>query len=165
MAREPRERLVLELLKDDWGNGDVDDFGITPKISFGWFEEDVDQPQVTVGQPEESPVDGGQTGYSHISADGDPGQTVGGTIDVHVWSSTEDLDAQNASTSNPREFNERACEEVQRIVSANAASPTNPATGNDPVSSIAYDGRQPVPEPDRDDVFHYVAIVQYGYED
>lgn len=163
MPREAREDLVLELLKDAWNASNT--FGVTPKISFGWFREDVPQPQVTVGQPEESPVDGGETGYSHISADGNPGQTIGGTVDVHVWSTPDKLEAQGASTNNPRQYNERCCEEVQRIVGENASTPTNPSTGNEPVSSLAYDGRQPVPEPDHDDRYHYIATVQYGYED
>jgi len=163
MPREPREDLVLELLRDQWDPSNT--FGVTPDISFGWFREEASQPQVTVGQPEESPANGGETGYSHISADGDPGQTIAGTIDVHVWSTPDRLGAQNASTKNPRQYNERCCEEIQRIVGENASRPTNPDTGNQPVSFISYDGRIPVPEPDFDDRFHYTAPVAYGYED
>lgn len=162
MTREAREKLVLDLLEDEWNASNT--FGATPHISYGWFDESKTVPQVTIRQPEESPVDGGNTGYSHIGPDGDPGQTIGGTVQVHVWSSSDRLDQAGASTSNPREFNERCCEEVQRIVTANAASPTNPSTGAQPVSSIAYDGRDPVPEPDRPNVFHYRALVRYGYE-
>lgn len=162
MPREPRERLVLDLLQADWTAGNT--FGLTPKLTFGWFNEDAGNAQVTVGQPEESPIDGGNTGYSHISADGTPGQTVGGTIPVHVWSRTDDLGG--ASTDNPRQYNERCCEEIKRIVGNHAASPTNPDTGNQPVDSLAYDGREPVPEPDRTPtVFHYKATVRYGYGD
>lgn len=162
MTREPREKLVLALLQTDWTPANT--FDATPHISFGWFEDGKDVPQVTVGQPEESPVDGGQTGYSHIRVGSGPGQTIGGSIAVHVWSTTDRLDAVGASTKNPREFNERCCEEVQRIVGENASTPTNPSTGAEPVSSIAYDGREPVPEPDRPGVEHYRAEVRYGYE-
>lgn len=162
MTREAREKLVLALLQQDWTPANT--FDATPDISFGWFEEDKDRPQVTVGQPSENPVDGGRTGYSHITADGTPGQTIGGTLYVHVWSSSSRLSQANASTPNPREFNERACEEVQRIATAHAASPTNPSTGEQPVSSLAYAGREPVPEPDRPEVQHYRAELRYGYE-
>lgn len=159
--REPREDLVLQLLQADWNKSNT--FGQTPKITFGWFNEDAGNAQVTVAQPEESPIDAGDTGYSHISADGNPGQTIGGTIQVHVWSRKEDL--SGASTDNPRQYNERCCEEIKRIAGANAVSPTNPDTGNQPVDSLAYDGRVPVPEPDRPSVFHYRATVRYGYDD
>lgn len=162
MTREAREKLILQLLQDGWTPGNT--YGVTPHISFGWFDESKDVPQLTVGQPEESPTDGGTTGYSHIRVNSGPGQSIIGTLPVHVWSTYERLDSAGSSSTNPREFNERCCEEVQRIVSANAASPTNPSSGNQPVSSIAYDGREPVPEPDRPEVDHYRAEVRYNYD-
>lgn len=162
MPREPREKLVLALLQEEWTPAHT--FGLTPKITFGWFNEDVDTAQVTIRQPEESPVDGGETGYSHIRVGDGPGQTIGGTIQVHVWARESDL--EGAETQNPREFNERCCEEIQRIAGEHASQPVNPRSGNQPVGFIAYDGREPIPEPDRTPtVFHYQAIVRYGYDD
>ena len=158
--REAREKLVLALLQHDWTPANT--FDLTPKITFGWFNEDYGA-QVTVGQPEESPVDGGQTGYSHIDpGGGGPGQTLDGTIEVHVWCHPDDL--ADASTQNPREFTERCCEEIQRIATAHASTPTNPSTGAEPVSSLAYNGREAVPDPDRPSLAHYRAEVRYGYE-
>jgi len=163
MPREPREQLLLHLLRDNWDASNT--LGVTPDISFGWFRDEADQPQAAVGQPEESPLGGGETGYSHISPDGRPGQTLAGTIDIHVWSTPQRLEAQGASTNNPRQFNERCCEEIQRIISNHASRPVNPDSGNQPVDVLAYDGRAPAPEPDYDDRFHYIATAAYGYDD
>lgn len=163
MTREAREKLLLELLQAGWKKANT--FDVTPHISFGWFDESKSTPQVTIGQPEESPTGGGNTGYSHIRVGEGPGQSIIGTMPVHVWSTHERLSSAGATTSNPREFNERCCEEVKRIVRANASTPTNPSTGAEPVSSIAYDGREPVPEPDRPEVEHYATEVRYTYED
>lgn len=161
MTREPREDLVLRLLEDNWTASNT--YEQTPHLSFGWYSSDKPVPQVTVGQPEESPVDGGQTGFSGINpATGEPTKRTGGTIPVNIWSRADDL--ASATTNNPRQYNERVCEEVRRIIDGHADRPTNPSSGNQPVKYISYQGHAPVPETDEvKAVFRHRAEVSYGY--
>lgn len=159
MSREPAEKLVLDLLTEYWDSGNS--YGLTPKITYGWFNEAPDVPQVTVPQADESTANGGETGYSGIDpSTGDPTQTYSGTVTAHVWSRKDDLDT--AGTNNPRQYNGQAAEEIRRIAKDNANKPTNPKTGNTPVDTLAYLGK--TPGPDEDDVpavFHYVVTVGY----
>ena len=162
MPDESPSTLVLDILQDGWTAGNT--FGQTPDIHFGWFNEDSTVPQVTVGQPEESPVDGGTTGYNSITQDGSPGQEVDGTVEVNVWARRGDMGS--STTTNPRQYNYQATEEIQRLCEANANAPTNPDTGNQPVDHIAYLGRQPQPDTNRTPtVFRYIVPVGYGYRD
>lgn len=164
MTREPREDLVLELLKANWDATNT--FGVTPKLTFGQFDDSQNTPQVTVDQPEESPVDGGQTGYSSMKADGSgPSKTMGGSLLIHAFATAAQLKAQNADTTNPRQYNERVLEEAERILDANAVNPTNPDTGAQPVNYLTFEGRgAPSVDDDRQPpVYHYPATAGYGY--
>ena len=157
---EPPERLVLDILQVEWDN--TNSYDLTPKISFGWFDESSGIPQVTISQPDESPSDGGNTGFSGISVDG-PTQRFTGTIEVNVWCRPSDL--ENANTVNPRQYNQAAAMEIQRIIGNNNDRPENPRTGNMPVNFLSYAGKTPVPEPDDTIKMlrHYNVVVSYGY--
>lgn len=163
MAREPREELVRDLLRDQWDATNT--YGLTPSIIFGWFDDKPDgQPAVTIRQGAEGPTDGGQTGYSSIDpSGGSPNQTTVGVVQCHIWTGRDDLDG--ASTSHQRLYNQRVSEEIRRIVKANADQPTNPDTGNQPVQSIAPGESTPEAEPDKRGVFHHRRDVNYWYQD
>lgn len=164
MTREPREDLIIELLKANWTASNT--FGVTPKVSYGGYDGGLDTPQLTVGQPEESPVNGGETGFSGMHADGSgPSKETGGSLLVHAFATTAQLEAQNADTNNPRQYNERVLEEAKRIIDGNAVNPTNPDTNAQPVNYISFEGpRPPSVDDDRNPpVYHYPASIGYGY--
>lgn len=164
MPREAREVLVKDLLQDAWDQSNT--YGLTPNISFGWFDADTLVPDVAVAQASENPAGGGDTGFRGMKPDGsgDGTQYIIGTVPVHVFCRNEELDS--ASTQNARQFNAAAMDEVQRIIGNNNENPQNPSTNNRPVDSLAYDGRNPAPEPDDVPmVDHYVATVRYTYRD
>lgn len=153
-------KLLLDILQVEWEESNT--FGLTPDITFGWFDDDKDIPQLTIGQPEESPTGGGETGFSGLGVDG-PTQRIVGTIDTDAWCRPGDL--KQASTRNPRQYNSAVADEVQRILEDYNDKPTNPRTGEQPVNFLSYGGRTPVPEPDDTlkMVRHYNVIVNYGY--
>lgn len=159
MSREAPEKLVLDLLTSEWNSANT--FGLTPRITYGWFDEDGDIPQVTVPQADESVAGGGETGYSGIDpSTGEGTQHYSGEVTVHVWSRGDDL--STADTSHPRQYNSEASEEIRRIAKANDDKPKNPKTGNTPVGTLAYLGKTPAPDDDEmRTVFHYA--VRLGY--
>lgn len=171
MAREPREQLVLDLLQQNWQTDHP--FGLTPKISYGWFNEDQETTQVTIGQPDEGPIGGGETGFDGIdTTGGSPHQTRGGTVEAHCWARHGDLG--NATTSNPREYltgsaasdgtvSGGVIEEIYDIAQANAVRPVNPVTGNTPVQLLSAGTAAPAPEPDTRGLFHFVVPLNYIY--
>lgn len=161
MTRELREQLVLDLLQDAWTPANT--AGVTPNITFGWYDQKEEgTPLLTVGESEESPSGGGATGYDSMDgAGGGPEQTMDGSVPVNVWTHRGDLDS--ASTSSQREYNGLAVEEVARIVRANAVRPTNPRTGEQPVRLIGVGVAQAVPEPNEHAVYRKQIPVPYRY--
>lgn len=174
MPREPREQHVRDLLKDKWQNDHP--FGLTPKISYGWFDADQGQPQVTIRQPDEGPVDGGRTGYSGIDpTGGGPTQTISGVVEVHVWARYSDLKSSSSATTDfPRKYitgeadtstgtvSGGVLEEIYRIVRNNPTA-ANPKTGNQPMRVIAAGDATKAPEPDEEGLEHYVVPIRYVY--
>lgn len=163
MVREPREELVRDLLREYWAPSNT--YDLTPSIIFGWFDEkDEGQPYVTIGQPDEVPINGGDTGYSAIDpGGGSPHQTIDGVVQCHIWTGSDDLGG--ATTSHQRDYNSAATDEIKRIVKANANRPTNPQTGNQPVQEIAPGRSRQIEEPDKRGVFHHRRDVGYTYHD
>lgn len=163
-GREPRERLVRDLLAGNWDPANT--FGITPHITYGWFDEDKTKPQVTIREPDEGPVDGGETGYASMSGDGSgPSQSIGGDCQVHLWAREADVSGANASAGeNPRNWLSFAREQVYDVIRSNASRPTNPSTGNDPVNYISPGNAVPAHDRDRvKTVYHLVVPVNFGY--
>lgn len=161
MAREPREVLVTHLLQDGWTAGNT--YGQTPYISFGWFDDSKDRPQVTIDQAKEGPEFRGVTPFDGFAPNGsgDLSQTVTGVVQAHCWAEARKLGS--ATTDNPRQYLGDAVEEINRIIDANQVKPTNPSTGNQPVRLLAAHQATPVSEPDHSARFHYRVTVSYLY--
>lgn len=172
MTREPREQLLIDLLRDEWNTDNT--FTLQPDISYGWYDEEKGTPQVTIPQPDEGPISGGDTGYSGITPDGTgPNQTISGTLDVSCWCAFDELD--NASTEYPQEYLAGSAdrttgdvtlgvvEEIKRIVRENAVRPTNPKTSNQPVRVIAPGDGTQVEEPDTQGLFRYDIPISFVY--
>lgn len=144
---------ILNLLQNNWNNANTS-IGYDPDIHSGWHASDAGNPQVTVSNPEESPINGGTTGYAAIAADGSGGtQELDGIVNVDCWS---DRDVE--SSVNPKKLTFEFTEEIRRIVKANQTNATD-------LRLIAYGGRNFVPPGGDEDppTFHYNVPVQYGY--
>jgi len=171
MAREPRDQLVLDLLTDAWTASNT--HVLTPSIVYS-KKEDPDTPQVVVDDYDEGPSGGGTTPFSFMDGSGGgPGETVVGTVPVHVFA--RDGHLSGATTDSASVYVVGAgqsggtvdggvTDEIRRIVKANITNPTNPSTDNQPVELIAPSEFSPGPtdEPDR---VHYVGNVFYLYHD
>lgn len=168
MVRQPRDTLVRNLLREYWDPTVT--FGVTPDISFGWYDDAKDQPQVCIRSSEEGPINGGQTGYSAINATGgSPNQSIDGVINTHVFVDFGHLNG--ASTDFPRvlcvgdETNRGINGEIRSIIRDNASSPEDPYTGNRPVNVISPGEAIEVPpeDPGTEEV-HFRVSIGYGYE-
>lgn len=168
MVRQPRDTLVRNLLREYWNPSTT--FDITPDISFGWYDDGKDQPQVCIRSTDEGPTDGGETGYSAINATGGPhNQSMSGAIPVHIFADVGKLDG--ASTQFPRvlclgdETNRGLIEEVKSIIREYGSSPVDPVTGNRPVNVIAPGPAVEAPseKPGSEEV-HFQLTIEYGYE-
>lgn len=159
--RELREQLVLDLLQNKWTKANT--YDLTPKITFGWYDQKDDgTPLLAIQEAREGPAGGGRTGYDSMDPTGaGPEQTMTGTVDCHVFTHFDDLGS--ATTAHPRPYNGSVTDEVARIARVNAVNPTNPNTGNEPVREISAGQAEPVPEPDEHLLFHRKVPVAYLY--
>lgn len=145
---------VEELLADNWNAGNTS-IGYDPDIHTGWHSDDADSPQVTVTNPEESPLGGGETGFSAMDgAGGGAVQELSGTVNVDCWS---DRDVEGGV--NPKKLTYEFTEEVKRIVDANRLTATD-------LRLIAYLGRAFVPpgSEEHPPAFRYNCPINYLYE-
>ncbi len=146
------EVVVRGILRAGWDEDRTS--GEEPVIRHGWVNRTGKSPEVTVSNPEESPLAGGSTGFSGINQSGHPTQEVDGTVTVNVWA---DRDRTN---ENPRKLVFEMKNEVQRIIIANALVPTS-----DDYSHISYmGGRRMPPETDvKPPMWRWQILVGYGY--
>lgn len=171
MPREAREQFVLQLLESNWNAANT--FNETPSIIYGRDEAPA-KPYVVVGQPDESAVRGGDTGFDAINAGASaPNQTLRGTVPVACYASDRELDS--ASTSSAKVWltgsastsggavSGGAIEEVYRIVRANANRPTNPQTGNRSVNVLSAGPATPIFDADEPGTYGYRIGVSYLY--
>lgn len=78
---------IKNLIRDEWDET-IYDVGeqFVPSVHHGWVDSDGDYYEITVANPDESPVRGGETGYSGIDPTGaGPTQDIVGTVDVNCW--------------------------------------------------------------------------------
>lgn len=166
MPREPREQLVVDLLTNDWNASNT--HGLTPSVIYAEPDESPDTAYVAVEQYSEGPIGGGETGFDGIDpTGGSPHQTISGSVPVHLYA--DDTELSGASTGSAKVYltgsgsTGGAVDEVQRIIRANAVSPTNPSTSNTPVDIISPTTFNRVPEPDEPTTAHYAGEVLYLY--
>lgn len=159
---DPRQ-LVKILLEEEFNTANLVG-SFTPVYSTGWFNE-VGKPIVTVSNPEESPVNGGDTGFTYSKSDGTGGAAdVAGTVQVNCW-------AHRGHTSeNPKQVTWDLSEEVKRIAN-DTSQPANHSFTSSKVSgdNLGYlswfDRDAFVEERDDEDepLFRFRCLVGYGY--
>lgn len=162
------EVVVKELVRREWTAGNVD--GITPYVVHGWLgdgdgghENDY---RVTVSNPEESAVAGGQTGYAGIDPSGaGPVQMVGGTLAVNVWAS-RGWTGTGGTGGNPRKVAYLMKREVERVLfdhhdGTDADDADTSLDYLSPESSRRF--VEDADEPDESPLYRYQVTVAYGY--
>lgn len=153
MPADAPEVVVRAILTDEWNPANTLD--ITPNVHMGWLDPSGNQPEVTVSNPEESPVLGADTGFRGIAPDGSPTKDIGGTVMVNVWASRDRTDA------NPRQLVHLMKEEVRRIIDeVHHDAPTS-----DDLIYLSFDGGQRRVEQEDDPpvVYRFLTRVGYGY--
>lgn len=81
------------------------------------FDEERDPVEVTIGADEDTPAQGGETGYTGLESGSGPVQHIEGTLQLDVW---VDADADIGESWNAKELAYDISEEVKRIVYNNA---------------------------------------------
>ena len=116
--RTPVEEAVLFYLREYWVDSNVND--VDSDRHFGWVSPDGTSPEVTVSNPEESPVNTG-TGYTGLNQHGHPTQQMAGTVQVNCWATRDRMPVVSSSGGyetrmNPRQWVTLAKLEVERII-------------------------------------------------
>lgn len=165
MLEEDPVVIVQDLIETNW---DADNTPLTadPRVHTGWYDFGSPDPQVTVTNPEESTVGGGDTGITAGSGDGSAVQVRAGTILVNCWAGTrEDMEGQGdgGADVNPKDAAYKMAREVHRILMANASG-TDDDSGNPQLTSLSADGiRRLVDTEPESAVFRYEVTARYTY--
>lgn len=156
------EVVVKNLIRDNWYPSYTLD--VTPDVHHGWVNDENDHPEITVSNPDESPIDGGDTGYSGIAGGGGgPTQTLAGTVEVNVWADRDRMDGlggQGNPDPNPRQFVHHAKAHVERVIRHLGAG-----GGSSDLSWLSImSADRVVEEPDENEpiMFRYRILVGFG---
>ena len=154
-VRDAPEVVVRNVLRSEWPARAANTEGVVPDVHHGWVNDGHDAPEVTISNPDESPIDGGDTGYRGFDpVTGKPTQGIAGTVDVNVWASRSRLDGVN-----PRKYAYLCKEVIRRIITENADAPTS-----EDIHRLAYLGARRFVDDEGDEVtFRYQTTIGYGY--
>jgi len=170
------EVVVKEALRLGWTPPNVpgDGGGITPYVVHGWLGDGADGHEsnytVTVSNPQENPVGGGQTGYSGMAGDGSgPVQRFSGTVTVNTWAKAG-WTGLNGNSANPRKTAHYLKREVERILFENNDGQIPDGQGGEQDTSLDYLGSQgstrfveDAEDPEAAPMYRYQVTAGYGY--
>lgn len=153
--QDPKITFV-NLLKNNWNNGNTS-IASDPTIHTGWFDQQSKKYQITVTNPDEVAIDGGDTGYSGIAGDGtSPYQTFSGTVLTNTWTWR---DPDDNTKPNPKKLGREFAEEIKRIIRANYDDATD-------LNVIAFMNANEIVETDKKPpVFRYECELGYIYRE
>ena len=165
-VRDAVEVEIKNLIRDAWDEtlfqaGEQ----FTPSIHHGWTDPDAVVYEITASNPDESPVRGGETGYSGIDPTGaGPVRDVNGTIDVNCWADA-DRTGVNGVSLNPRKAIYLMKWQVEKILGDHPTATRADDTQTDHRWYSPLGARRFV-EPDEEPVvWRYQVIAGYGYQD
>lgn len=118
---------VRDLLRANWDPANTS--GITPAISTGWYDGASANTQVSVADPDDSEIGGGDTGLEGIQAGGGHVQARSGFVRCHCWVH-RDMEDVDAAGVNPKTLAWQFRQEIFRIVLANVLTPGDPVMDN-----------------------------------
>lgn len=169
-VRDAPEVVIRNVIRDDWTPGNVAGLQVDTDVAIhhGWLDVDYTLPEVTISNPEESPINGGATGYSGFKPDGSgPTQDISGTVEVNCWTTRTRLaNAPNATVDNPRQAVYLMKHEVEEILRDHYdATDANGAETD--LRRLAYLGAtrfvENADDADRATMYRYRVLVGYGY--
>lgn len=163
------EVIIKNLIRDAWTAANLDP-ALTPHIHHGWLESEQDgYYEVTVSNPDESPINGGDTGYSGVDPTGaGPTQRIGGTVNVNVWAQRGRTGEDGVTEGNPRKVAYMMKAEVERILHEVGFDGVVPDGAGGQVETdlnfIAPQGATRLVEPDEEPtMYRYEVLAGYGY--
>lgn len=162
------EQVVKELVRREWVDSNVpgDPSDITPVVLHGWLNEGAGNYQVTVSNPEQSPLNGGQSGYAATRGDGSgPVRQLDGTVQVNVWTA-RGWTGENGNGGNPARVAFDMKTEVERILHDHHDG--TDADGNETsLDVVAPLGSTRFVDDQSDEwdvpIFRYNVVAGYGY--
>lgn len=137
-------KALIDLYEAKWDNANTS-ISSDPFISGGWWSFDEERPQITITGYEESPIEGGQTGYVGIDSGNPPVQLLSGTAQVDTWAESETVSVD------PQKLVFQMSEEVRRITQEESRA--TDATVSD-FRSLSWFGRTQSPKVDADPVVY-----------
>lgn len=155
------EVIIKHCLRNQWGQTHVN--GVTPRIHFGWLDQEYDEPEVTISEPNESPTNAGNTGYAGIDPTGGPPHVdTLGTVRVNSWCDrprAENVTPAGESSHNPRQLVYLMGREIQRIVQQNALG------ADSSLSHMWWDGSQRIVDDEGQHImFRTQTVIGYAYD-
>lgn len=157
--------IIKDLLVNNWNAGNTP-LASDPSIHTGWYDFGSADPQVTVTNPDEFTVGGGETGHTGGTGDGGVSQARAGTVLANCWSGTrEDMEGAGSGGSdvNPKDAAYQMAREVHRIMQANATGTTD-SNGKPQLNSLGADDVTRIVDTDRDPaVYRYEVTIRYTY--
>lgn len=119
------EIKLKTLFDDNWNAANTS--GITPKVHTGWYNTAWNTTcQLTIGDPDESVMDGGETGITAFTGGGDLVRFLFTDIVVAPWAHREMVDSNgdtfNSLGINPKTLVYQMSNEIRRIVNDNMFS-------------------------------------------
>ncbi len=150
LADDPKED-IKDLLKNNWDNTNTS-ISEDPRFHTGWWNGSYSgQAQVTVSDPDENVLAGGQTGFTGMSNDGAGTKIMTGNVDVNTWAH-HDMYSVNA-----KQLSFEMSEEVKRIIGDNTF-------GISYLDYISWAGRVEIVDTDAPNtLFRYENEIRYGY--
>ena len=120
MTPDPPDDLS-KLIRAEWNPANT--YDLAPACHTGWYDTNRGGQQITVTNPDESVINGGETGFTSLRGDGSPSQLWGGEVYVNTWAGTrEDCRGlhPDGGDLNPKALATALRDEATRIIDAHA---------------------------------------------
>lgn len=157
------DKILYDLLRNNWDYTNTP-YSSNPKFQTGWYDFGSSEPQVSVTDPEDSVVGGGDTEITAITGSGGVVQRRVGMVLINCWSGTYE-DSRSVGAGNPKNAAYQMAGEAKRIGLINATGTTK-SDGSRQLESLApgqvrrrrEDGEDPI-------VFRYEVQMNFTYVD
>ena len=164
-VRDAPEVVIKNLIRDAWNPAlYAADEQFVPEIHHGWVDPDGTKYEITVSNPDESPVRGGETGYSGIDPTGaGPTQDIDGTVEVNCWAD-RDREGTNFVSLNHRKAAFLMKWQVEEILRDHANGTDAQGDQTDfrffaPMGSTRF-----IEQDEEPPVWRWLVLAGYGYQ-
>lgn len=160
------EVVVKNLIRDAWDPnrfeaGDE----ITPAVHHGWVDRENDTYEVTISNPQQFAIGGGETGYSGVSSDGEVRQDWTGQVTANCWAARP-WTGVDGGTMNPRKATYLMAWQIKQIAKEHSNGTNAQGEQTDLETIAVTDARRISPsEDDTPIVWRYMVRVGFTYRD